>query len=229
MPQPEPITVFLVDDHEIVRAGLRTVLDGHPDIQVVGDAGTAELAEARIPVIAPDVALLDVNLPDRSGIELCRRLREICPTVRSVMLTSYDEDEALFGAVLAGAAGFVLKHVGSDQLAECVRRAAAGESCVDHVAAQHVRERAAHPTDPSLAGLTEQERRVLTLLAEGLTNREIGEQLFLADTTVKNYVSSLLMKLGMSRRSEAAALAARLDERRRAFLESTGDRPATRY
>jgi DNA-binding NarL/FixJ family response regulator len=224
-----PITVFLVDDHEIVRAGLRAVLDANADIEVVGEAGTAELAEARIPVVAPDVALLDINLPDRTGIELCRRLREICPDVHSVMLTSYDEDEALFGAVLAGAAGYVLKHVGADHLAECVRRASVGDTCADHVAAQHVRERAAHATDPSLSGLTDQERRVLALLAEGLTNREIGERLYLADTTVKNYVSSLLMKLGMSRRSEAAALAARLDERRRAFLEPVADTPATRF
>lgn len=225
-----PIKVFLVDDHQIVREGLRSLLDDHDDIEVIGDAGTAELALARIPVLLPDVALLDVHLPDQTGIELCRDLHDRCPDVHSVILTSFDEDEALLGAVLAGASGYVLKHVEGDQLAACIRRAATGETCADRAAADHVRQRAQRgEIEPSLSGLTDQEQRVLGLLADGLTNREIGDRLFLADTTVKNYVSSLLMKLGMSRRSEAAALAARIDARRRAFMEPADSTAPTRY
>ncbi len=224
------ITVFLVDDHPIVRDGLRTVLSRYDDIEVIGEADTAQRAMTRIVATEPDVALLDINLPDESGIELCRQLGERCPDVRSVMVTSFDETEALFGAVLGGAAGYVLKHATGRQLVDCIRRAARGEHCADRAAAHHVLERAMRgAVDERLSGLTAQEQRVLQLLADGLTNREIGEQMYVSDKTVKNYVSSILMKLGMSRRSEAAALAARIDERRRAFIEPVAASPAIRY
>ena len=224
------ISVFLVDDHEIVRQGLRAMLEAYDDIDVVGDVATAERALARIPTTAPDVALLDINLPDLTGIELCRQLAERCPEVTSVMLTSFDEDEALFGAILAGASGYVIKHATGDTLVSCIRRAANGESCADPASAERLRRRAHEGiADDSISGLTGQERRVLELLADGLTNREIGDRMFLSDKTVKNYVSSILMKLGMSRRSEAAAHAARLDARRRAFVEPTADTPPVRY
>ena len=224
------LRVFLVDDHEMVRNGVRALLDAEPDITVVGEAGDAEAAIGRIVIAEPDVAVLDVNLPDRSGIEICRELRERCPTVRSLMLTSFGEDEALFDAVLAGAAGFVMKHVRGLDLVTCVRKVGRGESLIDHAAADHLRSRVAHGDfDPVISGLTPQERRILELLAGGLTNRDIAHELFLADKSVKNYVSSLLMKLGMSRRSEAAAYPARLDERRRSYVHSMTDLVPVRY
>jgi len=226
----DTITVFLVDDHPIVRDGLRAALSRYDDIEVIGEADTAASALARITSARPDVALLDINLPDETGIELCRQLVERCPTVRSVMVTSFDETEAVFGAILGGAAGYALKHATGEQLAECIRRVARGESCTDRAAAHHMLERAMRgAVDERLTALTKQEHRVLELLADGLTNREIGARLFVSDKTVKNYVSSILMKLGMSRRSEAAALAARIDERRRSFIEPVGDSPAIRY
>jgi len=228
---PNPhITVFLVDDHEMVRDGVRALLDTEPDISVVGEAGDAEAAIGRIVISEPDVAILDVNLPDRSGIEICRDLAERCPDVRSLMLTSFGEDEALFDAIVAGAAGYVMKHVRGLDLVECVRAVARGESLIDHAAADHLRERVADGDfDPAIASLTPQERKILDLLAGGLTNRDIAEELFLSDKTVKNYVSSLLMKLGMSRRSEAAAYAARLDERRRSYVHSMTDLVPIRF
>ncbi len=230
MDEGRTITVFLVDDHEMVRDGVRALLDAEPDITVVGEAGDAEAAIGRIVIARPDVALLDVNLPDRSGIEVCRELAERCPDVKSLMLTSFGEGEALFDAIVAGAAGYVMKHVRGLDLVECVRKVAQGESLIDHAAAAHLRERvAAGEFDPAISALTPQERRILDLLAGGLTNRDIAEELFLSDKTVKNYVSSLLMKLGMSRRSEAAAYAARLDERRRSYVHSMSDLAPVRY
>lgn len=229
-PQNRAITVFLVDDHEMVRDGVRALLEAEPDITVIGEAGDADAAIGRIVIAEPDVAILDVNLPDRSGIEICRELRDRCPGVRSLMLTSFGQDEALFDAVVAGAAGFVLKHVRGLDLVDCVRTVATGESLIDHAAADHLRDRVAHGDfDPLISALTQQERRILELLAGGLTNRDIASELFLSDKTVKNYVSSLLMKLGMSRRSEAASYSARLDERRRSYVDSMTDLVPIRY
>ena len=225
------IKVFLVDDHELVLEGIKAMLGAVDGIEVVGTAQTAETALGRIPLAEPDVALLDINLPEMSGIELCRELRERCPRVVSVMLTSYAEDEALFDAVLAGATGFVLKHVRGSRLVECIRQAARGESLTDPIAAEHVRARVreADGADPMVAHLTGQEREVLRHLAEGLTNREIGEEMYLSDKTVKNYVSNVLSKLGMKRRSEAAALEARIEERRRLVDEPASRVPPVRY
>ena len=165
-----------------------------------------------------------------NGIELCRELRTRHPDIHSVMLTSFDADAALFGAILGGATGYALKHATGDQIAECIRRAARGQPCADRAAAEHTRTRALEgAVDEHLSELTAQERRVFELLADGLTNREISERLYVSEMTVKNYVSSVLMKLGLSRRSAAAALAARIDERRRSFIEPTGETPAIRY
>jgi DNA-binding NarL/FixJ family response regulator len=208
--------VFLLDDHEIVRRGLRELLEQEPDFEVVGEAGTAEEALQRVPPTRPDVALLDVRLPDGDGIEVCREIRSAHPEIRCLMLTSFADDEALFSAIMAGASGYLLKQVKGNDLVDAIRRVGNGESLLDPAMTARVLERiraGAEPRD-ELAGLTEQERRVLDLIAEGLTNRQIGERMFLAEKTVKNYVSNLLAKLGMSRRSEAAAFAARLEERR---------------
>ncbi len=222
--------VFLVDDHDIVRDGLRALLDPIADIDVVGEAATAATALARIPLAEPDVVVLDVHLPDSSGIEVCRELRDRVPDTKVLFLSSFGDDEAVFDAVLAGAHGYAMKHIGRLDLVEAIRKVAAGQSLIDPVAAERVRERAAHgDVTPSIGSLTGQERRLLGLLAEGLTNREIAGRLHLSDKTVKNYVSSLLMKLGMSRRSEAAAYAARLDERRHAYRDAMGDLHAVRY
>jgi two-component system, NarL family, response regulator DevR len=211
----DPTRVFLLDDHEIVRRGLRELLEGEEGFAVVGEAGTAREALARIPATSPEVAVLDVRLPDGNGVEVCREIRSRHPEVRCLMLTSFADDEALFSAILAGAAGYVLKQVRGTDLLDAVRRVAAGQSLLDPTVTARVLERLRVPQAPdeSLAGLTDQERRILDLIAEGLTNRQIGERMFLAEKTVKNYVSNVLMKLGMSRRSEAAAYAARLAER----------------
>jgi DNA-binding NarL/FixJ family response regulator len=212
-----PVTrVFLLDDHEIVRRGLRELLEQEADFEIVGEAGTAEEAASRIPPTRPDVALLDVRLPDGDGIEVCREIRSAHPEIRCLMLTSFADDEALFSAIMAGASGYLLKQVKGNDLIDAIRRVGNGESLLDPSMTARVLERirtGAEQTD-ELAGLTEQERRVLDLIAEGLTNRQIAERMFLAEKTVKNYVSNLLAKLGMSRRSEAAAFAARLEERR---------------
>jgi two-component system, NarL family, response regulator DevR len=209
------VRVFLLDDHEIVRRGLRELLESEGDITVVGEAGTAEEALARIPATAPQVAVLDVRLPDGDGVEVCREVRSRHPEIQCLMLTSYADDEALFSAIMAGASGYVLKQVKGSDLIDGVRRVAAGESLLDPSVTRRVLERLrTKPEDDELSGLTEQERRILDLIAEGLTNRQIGERMFLAEKTIKNYVSNLLSKLGMSRRSEAAAYAARLEERR---------------
>ena len=209
------VRVFRLDDHEIVRRGLRELLESEGDITVVGEAGTAEEALARIPATAPQVAVLDVRLPDGDGVEVCREVRSRHPEIQCLMLTSYADDEALFSAIMAGAAGYILKQVKGSDLIDGVRRVAAGESLLDPSVTRRVLERLrTKPEDDELSGLTEQERRILDLIAEGLTNRQIGERMFLAEKTIKNYVSNLLSKLGMSRRSEAAAYAARLEERR---------------
>ncbi len=183
-----PIRVFLLDDHEVVRTGLRSLLESEDDIEVVGEAGTAAEAMARIPPTAPDVAILDVRLPDGSGVEVCRDIRARLPEIVCVMLTSYADDEALFAAIMAGAAGYVLKQVGSADLVTTVRRASAGESLLDPALSARVLERlqAGPQEDPRLASLTAQERRILDLIAEGHTNRQIADTMFLAEKTVKN-------------------------------------------
>ena len=209
------IDVFLLDDHEVVRTGLRAMFEATDDIAVVGEASTAEEALLRIPLILPDVAVLDVRLPDGSGVEVCREIRSRWPEIVCVMLTSYNDDEALYAAILAGAAGYVLKQVGVGDLVDDIRRASTGQSLLDPQVAERVLERlqAGPRVDPRLASLTGQERKVLDLIAEGKTNRQIAEDLFLAEKTIKNYVSNLLAKLGMERRTQAASYAARLDER----------------
>ena len=208
--------MFLLDDHEIVRRGVRDLLETTGDLEVVGEASTAGEALARIPAIAPDVAVLDVRLPDGSGVEVCRELRSTMPDLACLMLTSFTDDEALYHAVMAGACGYVLKEVRSADLVDSVRRAAAGETLLDPVLTARVLERmrTGSEEDQRLRGLTEQERRILALLADGLTNRQIADAMCLAEKTVKNYVSNLLAKMGMSRRTEAAVYAARLAERR---------------
>jgi len=208
------VRVFLLDDHEVVRRGLRDLLEAEDDLEVVGEAGTAEEAYGRIPATRPDVAVLDVRLPDGDGIEVCREIRSKHPEIHCLMLTSFADDEALFSSIMAGASGYLLKQVKGTDLVGGVRRVGAGESLLDPSLTQKVLERLRSPEDDELSGLTPQERKILDLIAEGLTNRQIGERMFLAEKTVKNYVSNLLSKLGMSRRTEAAVYAARLAERR---------------
>jgi DNA-binding NarL/FixJ family response regulator len=208
----DQIRVFLLDDHEIVRRGLRDLLEAEGDIEIVGESGSAREATARIPALRPDVAVLDARLPDGSGIDVCRDVRSTDPSIKALILTSYDDDEALFAAIMAGAAGYVLKQIGSGDLVDSVRRVAAGQSLIDPQLMARVLERvrSGPPEHEELAGLTEQERKILALIAEGMTNRQIGERLFLAEKTVKNYVSSILSKLGLERRTQAAVLAAKL-------------------
>jgi DNA-binding NarL/FixJ family response regulator len=206
------IGVFLLDDHEIVRRGVKELLETEPDITVVGEAGTAASALARIPALRPDVAVLDVRLPDGDGVSVCRDIRSSMPEVACLMLTSFGDDEALFDAIMAGAAGYVLKQIRGTDLVGAVRTVASGESMLDPEAASRVMRRMrdqAQRTDP-LSELTPQERRILELIGEGLTNRQIGERMYLAEKTVKNYVSALFAKLGMERRTQAAAYAARI-------------------
>lgn len=220
------MAVFLLDDHEVVRTGLRALLEASDDIRVVGEAGTVAEALLRIPPTKPDVAILDVRLPDGSGVEVCREIRSNDPEIACVMLTSYADDEALIASIMAGAAGYVLKQVGSLDLLETIRRAGAGESLLDPGLTERVlvRLREGPSVDPRLASLTPQERRILDLIAEGRTNRQIAETMFLAEKTVKNYVSNLLAKLGMERRTQAATFAARLNERsaQEARTDATG-------
>ena len=206
------IRVFLLDDHEIVRRGLRDLLEGEGDIEIVGESGSAREATARIPALRPDVAVLDARLPDGSGIDVCRDIRSTDPSIKALILTSYDDDEALFAAIMAGAAGYVLKQIDAGDLVDSVRRVAAGQSLIDpHLMARVLeRVRSGPPEHEELAGLTEQERKILALIAEGMTNRQIGERLYLAEKTVKNYVSSILSKLGLERRTQAAVLASKL-------------------
>jgi DNA-binding NarL/FixJ family response regulator len=209
--QPGRIGVFLVDDHEIFRRGIRALLAGEPDIEVIGEADTASAAMARMPALRPDVAVLDVRLPDGDGITVCREICSALPGTACLMLTAYGDDQALLGAIMAGAAGYVSKQTCGTDLVSALRAVASGQSILDPFASRQVmarlREHAA-AADP-VAALSDQEKRVLDLIGEGLTNRQIAERMFLAEKTVKNYVSSLLTKLGMQRRAQAAAFAAR--------------------
>ena len=210
------IRVFLLDDHEIVRRGLRELIDAEDDLDVVGEADTAESALARMPAVRPDVAVLDVRLPDGDGVEVCREIRSRHPEIQCLMLTSFSDDEALFSAIMAGAAGYLLKQVKGNDILDGIRVVGRGGSLLDPQVTARVLERLrAKPEDDGLTALTDQERRLFDLIGEGLTNRQIGERMFLAEKTVKNYVSNIFAKLGMSRRAEAAAYAARLQERRR--------------
>ena len=207
------IRVFLLDDHEIVRRGVRELLEAEDDLEVVGEAGTAEEALNRIPPTRPEVALLDVRLPDGNGVEVCREVRSRHPEVACIMLTSFSDDEALVQAVVAGASGYLLKQIRGTDIVDAVRRVASGQSLLDASLVDRVRAQLQRDSteDERLARLTNQERRILALIAEGLTNRQIGAEMHLAEKTVKNYVSNLLAKLGMERRTQAAVFAARLD------------------
>ncbi|MEV4346442.1 response regulator transcription factor [Actinoplanes sp. NPDC049596] len=206
------IRVYLLDDHEVVRRGLVDLLQAEGDIEVVGESGLAVEATHRIPALRPHVAVLDARLPDGSGIDVCRDVRAVDSTIKGLILTSYEDDEALFAAIMAGASGYVLKQIRGSDLVDAVRRVAAGQSLLDPAVTQRVLERIRHGVEQprELRSLTDQERRILEFIAEGLTNREISERMFLAEKTVKNYVSSLLTKLGLERRTQAAVLATRL-------------------
>lgn len=209
------IRIFVLDDHELVRTGLQTLLECEEDMEVVGQAATAQQGLEQIAELQPDVAILDVRLPDGSGIEVCREIRSRWPEIACLMLTSYADDEALFAAIMAGAAGYLLKRVGSTDLVDAVRRAGEGESLLDPSLTQRVLERLRKGPneDQRLASLTPQERRILELITEGRTNRQIADAMILAEKTVKNYISNLLAKLGVERRTQAATFAARLEER----------------
>lgn len=204
------IRVFLLDDHEIVRRGLRDLLEANPGFEVVGESGLAQEAARRIPALRPDVAVFDVRLPDGSGIEACRQVRSVDPTIACLVLTSYDDEDAMAAAVLAGASGFLLKDVRGNGLVEAVERIARGENLLDTARARRLRASWAdgQERDPRLRSLTPQERRVLDHVAAGETNRQIGEAMSLAEKTVKNYVTSVLAKLGMERRTQAAVYVA---------------------
>ncbi|WP_410820973.1 response regulator [Micromonospora trifolii] len=206
------IRVFLLDDHEVVRRGLTDLLQSSGDIEVVGESGSAQEAARRIPALRPDVAILDARLPDGNGIDVCRDVRAVDSSIKGLILTSYEDDEALFAAIMAGAAGYVLKQIRGTDLVDAVRRVAAGQSLLDPAVTTRVLERIRNGVEQprELRSLTEQERRILEYVAEGLTNREIAGRMFLAEKTVKNYVSSVLAKLGLERRTQAAVLATRL-------------------
>jgi DNA-binding NarL/FixJ family response regulator len=210
------IRVFLLDDHELVRTGLRALLDAEDDMVVVGEAGTAEQGLREIGATQPDVAILDVRLPDSNGIEVCREVQSLYPKIRCLMLTSYSDDDALYASIMAGAYGYVLKEVGGRDLLGDIRRVSRGVSLLDRTLTEELfaRLRQDHEAESRLTILTPQERKVLELIAHGQSNRQIAEELFLAEATVKNYVSSLLSKLGMRRRTEAAVYAAVLAERK---------------
>src|SRR5215468_10574938 len=206
------IRVFLLDDHEVVRRGVRELLEAEDDIEVVGESGSAVEATNRAPALRPDVAILDARLPDGNGIDVCRDVRAVDPSIKGLILTSYEDDEALFAAIMAGASGYVLKQIRGTDLLDAVRRVAAGQSLLDPAITARVLDRirngAAQPDE--LKSLTDQERKILEYVAQGLTNHEIAQQMFLADKTVKNYVSSMLSKLGLERRTQAAVLATKL-------------------
>jgi two-component system, NarL family, response regulator DevR len=207
--------VFLLDDHEIVRRGLRELIESDDDMEVVGEAATAEEAMTRVPLTRPDVAVLDVRLPDGNGVEVCRDLRSLMPELHCLMLTSFADDEALYSAILAGASGYLLKEVRGIDLLAAIRRVASGQSLIDPALSARVLARLRNTEaseDELVARLSAQERNVLALVAEGKTNRQIGESLFLAEKTVKNYVSSILMKMGFARRTEAAVYVTKLKE-----------------
>lgn len=206
-----PITVFLLDDHEVVRRGIRTLLEDEGDIEVVGEAGLAAEATARIPALRPQVAVLDGRLPDGTGVEVCREVRSVDPSIAVLVLTAYDDDDALFAAIMAGASGYVLKQVSGGDLVSTIRRVAAGQSMLDPAITARVlaRVRGGPTKGPLTKHLTPKEEQILELVGEGLTNRQIAERLALAEKTVKNYVSILLGKLGVESRTQAAVLAAR--------------------
>jgi two-component system, NarL family, response regulator DevR len=209
------IRVYLLDDHEVVRRGVRDMLNTAPDMVVVGEGSTAAEALAAVPTLLPDVAVLDVRLPDGDGVVVCRELRSQLPNLACLMLTSFADDDALFEAIMAGASGYVLKQIRGGDLVNAIRTVASGQSMLDAGTTAQVMDRLRTGTraeDP-LSSLTDQERRILDLIGEGLTNRQIGERLFLAEKTVKNYVSSLLGKLGMQRRTQAAVMVSRVHTR----------------
>ncbi|MCX4690293.1 response regulator transcription factor [Kitasatospora purpeofusca] len=212
---PRPVQVFLLDDHEVVRRGVRDLLDAEPDLEVVGEAATCAQALARVPALRPDVAVLDVRLPDGDGVTVCRELRDGMPGLACLMLTSFDDDDALLDAIMAGAAGYVLKQVKGTDLLSAVRTVASGQSMLDPATTRSLMESLRHheqsPTEAALAQLTPREHEILALVGEGKTNREIGRELYLAEKTVKNHVSRLLAKLGVERRLQAAVLAAHAD------------------
>ena len=210
------LRVFLLDDQEVVRAGTRVLVEADGDIEVVGEAASVAEALRRLPGARPDVAVLDVRLPDGDGVEVCREIRSRWPVVACLMLTSFEDDEALFAAIMAGAAGYVLKQIRGRALADAIRQVGSGASLLDPASTRRVldRLRAGPVQDARLGSLSKQERRVLELIAEGKTNRQIGSEMYLAEKTIKNYVSSLLAKLGMDRRTEAAVYATRLADHR---------------
>jgi DNA-binding NarL/FixJ family response regulator len=215
--EQDPIRVFLLDDHEVVRRGLTDLLDAEPDISVVGDADTAEHALTRGPALRPHVAVLDVRLPDGDGITVCRELRDRMPGLACLMLTSFDDEDALLDAIMAGASGYVLKQINGSDLVSAVRTVATGQSMLDPTTtARLMRSLRADPAvppslPPELAGLSPRERDILVLIGDGLTNREIGKRLYLSEKTVKNHISRLLSKLGVQRRVQAAVLASQLE------------------
>ncbi|MFF4911620.1 response regulator [Streptomyces tendae] len=216
----DPIRVFLLDDHEVVRRGVRDLLDDEPDITVVGEAGTVEQALVRVPALRPRVAVLDVRLPDGDGVGVCRELRSRMPELACLMLTSFDDEEALLDSIMAGAAGYVLKQIQGSDLVTAVRTVAAGQSLLDPSAATRLMarlrgEQAKEEEPDALPGLTDREREILALIGEGLTNRQIGQRLYLAEKTVKNHISRLLAKLGVERRIQAAVIATQAQDRLR--------------
>ncbi|RKE05069.1 response regulator transcription factor [Streptomyces sp. TLI_171] len=205
-----PVRVFLLDDHEVVRRGVHDLLDAEPDLQVVGQAATAEQAVARVPALRPDVAILDMRLPDGDGVTVCRELRSRMPDLACLMLTSFDDEEALLDSIMAGAAGYVLKQISGTDLVSAVRTVASGQSMLDPGATTRLmaRLRGSAPSQaPAFPDLTDREREILALIGEGLTNRQIGERVYLAEKTVKNHISRLLAKLGVERRVQAAVIA----------------------
>lgn len=215
MDEPTPIRVYLLDDHEVVRRGLKDLLESAGDIEVVGESGSAREATARIPALRPDVAILDGRLPDGSGIDVCRDVRSVDPTIKGLILTSYDDDQALFAAIMAGASGYILKQVRGHDLVDSVRRVAAGQSMLDPAMTAQVLDRIRNgpPSDHELEALTAQEKRILERIGEGLTNREIARSMALSEKTVKNYVSAVLTKLGLTSRTQAAVFAAKHPQR----------------
>ncbi|MEU6144569.1 response regulator transcription factor [Streptomyces sp. NPDC047081] len=220
-PGPDsPIRVFLLDDHEVVRRGVRDLLDDEPDISVVGEASTAEQALVRVPALRPQVAVLDIRLPDGDGVSVCRELRSRLPDLACLMLTSFDDEEALLDSIMAGASGYVLKQIQGSDLVSAVRTVAAGQSLLDPSATTRLMARLRggqqQEEEPdALPGLTDREREILALIGEGLTNRQIGRRLFLAEKTVKNHISRLLAKLGVERRIQAAVIATQAQDRLR--------------
>ncbi|GGT40389.1 response regulator [Streptomyces chromofuscus] len=217
-----PIRVFLLDDHEVVRRGVHDLLDDEPDITVVGEAATAEQALVRVPALRPQVAVLDVRLPDGDGVTVCRELRSRMPDLACLMLTSFDDEEALLDSIMAGASGYVLKQIQGSDLVSAVRTVARGQSLLDPSATTRLMARLRgggrpepEPEPDVLPGLTDREREILALIGEGLTNRQIGQRLYLAEKTVKNHISRMLAKLGVERRIQAAVIATQAQDRLR--------------